>query len=308
MKRSLYTTFITGFFFFIGCDDVINPELPKAEAVLVVDAWINNLPGPQVIKLTRSQPYFDSSQPPGVPGAVVSVSTPDKNFPFVETDNGQYVWNPDPGETFGVIGETYTLNISVDGEEYTSTSQMKRVPAIDSVTFRFEEENFILPDSYWGEFWSRDPEGEGDTYWIKSYKNEMLLNKPEEINIAYDAGFSKGGGLDNLIFIPPIRDTINPFEQDENDEFLSPFEDGDSLYVEVHSINEAAFNFLFNVQIQTNRPGGFGELFAQPLANVPTNIENTNATSTQPAQGIFNVAAVSFNGKRLDVSEVPKGN
>lgn len=308
MKRLLYTTFIVGASLLMGCDDVINPELPKAEPVLVVDAWINDLPGQQVVKLTRSQPYFDSSQPPGVSGAIVNISTPDKNFPFVETENGQYVWTPAPGETFGALGETYTLNIAIDGEEYTSVSQMKRVPAVDSVTFRFEEENFILPDSYWGEFWSRDPQGEGDTYWIKSYKNEMLLNKPEEINIAYDAGFSKGGGLDNLIFIPPIRDTINPFEEDENDEFLSPFEDGDSLYVEVHSINEAAFNFLFNVQIQTNRPGGFGELFAQPLANVPTNIENTNANSTKIAQGIFNVAAVSFNGKRLDVSKVPKGN
>ena len=148
--------------------------------------------------------------------------------------------------------------------------------------------------------------GTGDTYWIKSFKNGLFLNKPQELNIAYDAAFAAGGNVDGLIFIPPIRDTINPFDEDENDNFLSPFEDGDSVYVELHSITQEAFRFFQQVQIQTNRPGGFAELFAQPLANVPTNIVNGGPDLDVLALGFFNVAAVESNGKRLDVSQVPK--
>lgn len=293
---------------FTSCDEVINPELPEADAVLVVDAWVNNLPQEQVIKLTSSQSYFDNNLPTGIEGAEVFITNGPDTYSFDHTSNGAYIWTPAADETFGEVGKEYTLTVKYDNEEYTSTAVMNPVPKIDSVSFKYEEETTFLPESYLGEFWSRDLVGEGNTYWIKSFKNEEQLEKPGEINIAYDAGFSKGGAIDNIIFIPPIREAVNPFDQDENDDFLSPYADGDSLYVEIHSINEDAFNFLTNVRVQTDRPGGFGELFAQPLANVPTNIENTNPNSSKIAQGFFNVGAVEVNGNRLDVSKVPKGN
>lgn len=294
--------------FFTSCDDVINPELPEADAVLVVDAWVTNLPQEQVIKLTTSQSYFDNSLPTGVEGAEVTITSGTDTYLFDHTSNGSYVWTPAADESFGDTGKEYTLTVKYDNEEYTSTAVMNPVPKIDSVTFKYEEETTFFPESYIGEFWSRDLIGEGNTYWIKAFKNEEQLEKPAEINIAYDAGFSKGGGLDDIIFIPPIREAVNPFDEDENDDFVSPYADGDSLYVEIHSISEGAFNFLTNVRVQTDRPGGFGELFAQPLANVPTNIENTNPNSSRIAQGFFNVASVEFNGKKLDVTKVPKTN
>ncbi len=97
------------------------------------------------------------------------------------------------------------------------------------------------------------------------------MNNPDEINIAFDAGFSEGGNIDGLLFIPPIRDTINPFDEEDN-EFLSPFADGDDVEVEIYSITNEAFIFLNEMALQINRPGGFAELFATPLSNVPTNI------------------------------------
>ncbi|MFY0653356.1 MAG: DUF4249 domain-containing protein [Cyclobacteriaceae bacterium] len=293
----------------ISCDDEIFPELPADQEVLVVDAWLIHQPGEQIIRLTRSQSYFDNSTPVGVSGATVIVSDGSNDFIFTETANsGHYAYTPPNNSSFGTIGNEYTLTILSNGEEYISTTRLNPIPLIDSVTFRYEEENAFFEESYWAEFWSRDLAGEGNTYWIKSYKNGELLNKPAEINIAYDAGFSKGGGIDNLIFIPPIRDGINPFDEDEDGMFISPFSDGDDVYVEIHSISEDAFTFLTNVRIQTDRPGGFAELFAQPLANVPTNISNTNLNSSNIVQGFFNVAAMHGMGATLDVSTVDKTN
>jgi hypothetical protein len=67
--------------------------------------------------------------------------------------------------------------------------------------------------------------------------------------------------------------------------------------VQIHSITLASFNYLSELTIQTDRPGGFSELFAKPLANVSTNITNANANGSKVV-GFFNVAAVSSLGKR----------
>lgn len=302
MSLSKRIALLVVFFGVISCEDQIFPELQNAQPIVVVDAWVTNKNEPQVIKITRSQSYFDSSIPPGVPDATVLISDNEGNsFEFLPGDNiGEYVWNPsENGRVFGKIGNTYQLYINAGGQEFEAEATMSRVPQVDSVTYYFEEGTFGFPDSYFSEFWARDFQGSGDTYWARAWKNGQALNKPDEIITAYDAGFTRGGNVDGIIFIAPIRRGFNPVEQDVNDDFLPIFVEGDSLYVELHSITNAAFDFLTQISIQTNRPGGFGELFAQPLANVPTNLRPTAANPDARVVGFFNVAAVSGNGKRL---------
>ena len=294
---------------FWSCEDQINPELEDAPPVLVIDAFLDNLDSTQTIRITQTQPYFENTQLLGITGAAVSVSrSSGADLIFTDQGDGRYTWQPTDSEKLGTVGDEYSLNVVIDGEEFTADSRMNRVPDIDSVTFRFEEENLFLPDSYFAEFWSRDPLGSGDTYWIKSYKNGVFLNQPNEINIAFDAGFSEGGNVDGLIFIPPVRDAINPFVEDENDDFMSPFDDGDSVYVEIYSITNETFDFLNEVRTQTDRPGGFAELFATPLSNVNSNIRYIGEGEAPIVLGFFNVSAVTGMGKTLDVSQVPKGN
>lgn len=305
-KRSLLAILMTTIIA-LGCEDQINPELDDAPALVVVDAWLDNESAPQTIWVTSTQPYFENAVPPPISGALVTVQDSEGGFyPFTEQSDGSYQWIPAADQRLGRIGLDYLLTIEIGGTTYTSVSTMNRVPQIDSITFRFEEENLFLDDSYWAEFWSRDPLGPGDTYWIKSYKNGQLLNNPDEINIAFDAGFTEGGNIDGLIFIPPIRDAINPLDEDEDDNFLSPFEDGDSVRVEIYSITNEAFRFLNETALQTNRPGGFAELFATPLSNVPTNITSSDPEET--VVGFFNVSAVSRSSSTLDVSRVPREN
>ena len=290
-----------------ACEDQINPSLPEAPPVLIVDAFLTNQDSIQQINIKQSAPYFDNVPLEGISGAVVTVRNSNgTTATFAEQEPGVYQWDPLVNGEIADIGDTLTLNISIQDDVFSATSVMNRVPPIDSITFRFEEENLFLPDSYFAEFWSRDPLGTGDSYWIKSYKNGVYLNQPNEINIAFDAGFSEGGDVDGIYFIPPIRDAINPFEEDENDEFQSPFEDGDSVFVEIHSINNETFLFLNEVRIQTDRPGGFAELFATPLSNVRTNIVYTGTNQELQVTGFFNVAAVISAGKTLDVSTVPR--
>jgi Domain of unknown function (DUF4249) len=290
----------------LSCETVINPELEKVDPILVVDAWLNNKPGNQTIVLSKTQSYFDSSTPPPVTNAVVTVTDNlNKVFTFKEdaAKPGHYVWTPAGNELIGTVGISYKLSIITEGETYGAVSKMGPVPPIDSITFKKNEPTEQNPDFYRGQFYAKDVIGKGDTYWIRTYKNSILLNKPSEINIAYDAGFDAGGSFystaDKLVdFIPPIRGRINPNDTDAKDKALSPYVPGDSVYVEIYSVTLAAFNYLQEVSVQTNRPGGFSELFARPINNVSSNIFNPNSTGKK-AIGFFNVAAVSGKGQRF---------
>lgn len=286
-------------FAFYSCEDVINPELEEAKPVLVIDAWLNNEPGAQQIKLMRTQPYFENVLPPGVSGAVVTVTDEKgKVYSFTETEPGVYVWTPVGNEVFGEVGLTYELTVREGTETFVSTSRMGRTPAIDSLTFFLQPGGQFFDDQYQAEFWSTDPIEPNDAYWVKTFKNGEQLLKPSEIVTAYDAGFSKGGNFNGVPFIAPIRRAINPFDEAEDGTFKSPYVVGDSVYVQIQSVTEAAFNFLSEVRIQTDRPGGFSELFATPLANVSTNIENTNSNGSTVV-GFFNVGAVSGLGRKF---------
>lgn len=294
-----------GLLTFAACEDIINPELEQADAVLVIDAWLNNKPGQQVIKLTTTQPYFENLLPPGVRNAAVRVNdlTSGRVYHFIENsaEAGEYQWMPAGNETFGTIGHRFELHVQVGGEQYRATSRMGRVPRIDSISFTFQAATQFFSESFFAEFWATDLPGPGDTYWIKAFKNGVFLKKPSELNVAFDAGFSEGGNFDGVTFITPIRTGVNPNDVDANGDPLPPFLPGDSLWVEIHSISQAAFNFLNQVVIQTNRPGGFSELFATPLANVGTNIANTRPDGPR-AIGFFNTAAVAGAGRRLRVN------
>lgn len=287
--------------FLLSCEQVINPTLQSASPVLVVDGWVNNKLEKQLIKLTYTQPYFDDAQPAGVSGAVITVEDSNDGTIYLFTESsttkGRYEWTPTAG-SFGTIGHTYKLSISFKGEVFEATSQMGRVPLIDSITFEKDERTTSKEKTrYQGEFWATDPVGAGDAYWIRAVKNDTLLNRPSEINVAYDAGFSAGSDADGVEFLPPIRRGITPDNSNVTGN-PSPYWPGDSVYVEINSITLAAFNYLNEVKIQTDRPGGFSELFARPIANVSTNIANTNPKGSA-VMGFFNVGAVSSRGQRF---------
>ena len=289
---------------FWACDDEINLRTSSSDPVLNIDAWINNKPETQHIYLTLTQDYFDNKNlPPVVSGAIVTVTDSDgRIFEFTEDSNnvnGAYTWYPVNGETLGIVGQSYTLKVVYMGETYTAKSVMNRVPPVDSLTLSYQEGPGMLGDTYRAEFWAADPAGKGDTYWIRAYKDGKLLNKASEITTAYDAGVSSGSGFDGVTFISPIRVGINANDVDDDDRPVSPLVNGDSIYVEIHSINLVSFNYMAEVVSQADRMGGISELFTSaPLANVSTNIVNSNANGSAVV-GFFNVAAVSGRGKKF---------
>lgn len=129
-----YIILFISVFLFSCTEEVIHLDLETAEPRLVIDAsidWIKNTSGnEQKIKLTKTTAYYDDVTPT-VSGANVTITNSTTTFHFIENSNtGEYICqNFEP-----VIGETYSLTISLDGEVYTATETLLGVPTImDSI-------------------------------------------------------------------------------------------------------------------------------------------------------------------------------
>lgn len=292
MKRLLI---IPAAFLFFSCEDVISIDVKEGKQQLVVDAWLTDEVREQQVTLTLSQPYFDQGTPLPALGAEVYVIRQDSTlFRFNDFDNdGVYTYTP-RNRNFLRINEMTGLYIKYRDEEYYAISQLKRVPIIDSlkyqsITLPIKPEN--SPQSgFLAQFFATDFEGEGDTYLVRSYKNDVLRARSNEYTLSYDGGLSPGSGSDGMLFLQPVRMGINS----------GLFVDQDKVTVELHSIPLDAYFFLYQVQSETNNGG----IFSTPPANIPSNIFNRNPESTEKAVGLFFVSRVSRYTAIIDKNNI----
>lgn len=113
------------------CENVVHVDLETIDPKLVIDAsidWEKGTAGnTQTIKLTTTTGYYDTVVPV-VSGAAVMVTTSTKAFMFTEVPGtGQYVCT----DFEPVIGETYTLTISYNGQTYIASETFMTTPALE---------------------------------------------------------------------------------------------------------------------------------------------------------------------------------
>ena len=272
-----------------SCEDVIDVKVEPGPPKLVVDAFVNNLPEAQTIRLTRSIPYFNK---PGteapVEGATVlmidtAFSGAPKLFLFSDSGNGRYVWKPDAivGDTF-TVGKNYALVIIEGGDTMVSFSQLNPTAKIDSLHIITETgDNPGIAAGKYVELAANDLPGQGNVYWIKTWYNDTFRNGIFDMNLAYDMT-GNPNGQDGGLFIWPIRyGAINDLQK--------PYNKGDKVQVEIHSLTQEAFYWLTLIRNE-NQNGG---LFATPPSNIGTNIFNLNPAKKRGLAGFFCVSAVS---------------
>jgi Domain of unknown function (DUF4249) len=272
-----------------SCEDVIDVKVEPGPAKLVVDAFVNNLPEPQIIRLTNSIPYFNKpGSEQGVEGATVlmidtAVAGAPKLFLFADSGKGKYVWKPNPlsGDTL-TVGKNYALVIIEGGDTMISFSRLNPTAKVDSLLIITETgDNPGIKAGKYVELAANDLPGEGNLYWIKTWYNDTFRNGIFEMNLAYDMAGSPNG-QDGGLFIWPIRyGAINDFQK--------PYRPGDKVRVEIHSLTQEAFYWLTLIRNE-NQNGG---LFAVPPSNIGTNVFNFNPAKKRGLAGFFCVSVVS---------------
>ncbi|AZQ61823.1 DUF4249 domain-containing protein [Flammeovirga pectinis] len=315
--------YIIYFFIFtlISCEDVITVDLATGRPQIVVDGWINNKFETQKIRLVSTTGYFNSDAPPYVENATVKIHNLVNNttMDFTYDKDGYYTWTPATladtllvrqrpsdfdRDSDGLYNNYYRLEVTAEftgvDVHFEAFTSLERTPVIDSLTFKTQVASDDYPEVIYGELWAKDFAGPADCYWIKTWKNDSLLNKSNEMSLAFDItpGRSDYGDVikEDTYFIPPVRNSINPRLSDDEQEAKKPlYQINDSVYCEIHSMTENAFDFMSQAKSQMSNGG----LFATPLANVPSNILALDSKSDGLVVGVFCGSAISSKGFRI---------
>jgi Domain of unknown function (DUF4249) len=268
--------------FLTSCEKEIDITLDEGKSQIVVDAFLTDAASKQTIKLTNTSPYFKNSASPAVLGAKVTVTNVNTGevFSFIDaTNTGNYSWQPNGKNNLAKINSNYLLSVIHKGDTLISESRLNPVPAIDSLSYEYKEGLTEKQNGYVASFWANDIPKRTDFYWIRTTRNDTLLNEPKYLNFTWDAGF-EGWETDGQPFFEFFRKAITPFDK--------PFQPGDKVKVQLWSANYKTFLYFFRVQGQLINNG----IFAQPPANVPTNIINKNKKSVNTPVGWFLMSAV----------------
>lgn len=248
-------------FLLFSCEKVIDLELDTAEPKLVIEASFNvSEIGEQSqarVQLSLTIPYFDT-QNTFVNDAEVNVIDETGNITNLDLyQNGIY------NEPLIIDPEKeYTLQIIYKNEIYTATSQMVSTVPIEFIEQKddggFNGEEIELKAFF------TDPGGEKNFYF-------------------YEALSAKGN----------IYDAINDDFFDGNQIFgfytVEDLEPGDVVSFNLYGIDSQAYDYLFNLLLQTEAPAGPFE--TQP-ATVRGNFVNTTNPDNFPL-GYFRISEVS---------------
>ena len=234
---------------FASCEDVIDVPVQTAATRLVIDASLDwekgTIGNVQSISLRTSTPFFDTTSDAIVTGASVTVTnnTNDTEFIFEDQDNGEYTTI----EFIPILGQSYTLEVTYNGETYSAIETLNAVTEITAV-FQdridgFSEDELELHVVF------TDPEEEENRYLFKFQRQDELLPLFE---VGYDK-FVNGNEIDWW------------YEEsdDEDTDKIEAIVPGDIVSIEMYAISEAYYDYM---AILINQIGGVGLFEATPVA------------------------------------------
>jgi hypothetical protein len=272
-KLSAYLSFII--LMGIACTEEIQMPLESTYVRLVVDGEINTDTAVHRVRLSRSGDALNEKPGNVISNAIVTITDGSETFYLTENTANPGVYETD-STVFGVVGKTYTLNISnvdVDNdgtmEEYSASSQIPHINPIDSIQVNYE-----VIDSYnkgWLiNLYALEIGGGRNFYLLKAWKNGVLLT---------DSTHECTRFSDNTGFEGQYYDGFSVYYLDYNklDERLVK---GDVVTLEMEGITGKYKDFLqaFITEYQPKIP-----LFSGPSSNIPTNV-----IPSDKAVGFFN--------------------
>jgi hypothetical protein len=250
--------------FFCSCETVIDVPLNDADKRLVIEGTVTNDSNFCVVKISKVSNFYTSNAFNAIANATVKIiENGITEYNLLQIAPGIYKANG----FIGTIGSNYQLNVSVDGKQYTATSKMPDIVAIDSLTLK--DDFFFGGLSKVVTCHFQDPIDFTNYYRYKSFFNDSI---DEGINLDKDQFFN-GEYIDKDIF-------------GYSDDFQNKY--GDSVTVELWSTDSKVYDYFFT--LASTLSAGSGQ-FASPA--------NPNSNLSNGAMGFFSAHAISRKGIKL---------
>lgn len=221
-------------------EEVIHLDLSSAPVQYVIEGCVTDEVRPYAVRITQTVNFDQPNDFPAVHGALVVISDDAGQVDtLVEKSSG---WYETRDAKSGVCGQTYTLQVWIDGTLFMAKSTMPHVVPFDdlkTINFPFGGENsLVLMPSF------MDPEGLGNNYQFIQSNN----GKRQPYIFVMDDKNNDGARVSNLLLAPDLKTNI-----------------GDTITVEMRNIDRATYKYF--VALDASNGNG-------PNASVPANPDN----------------------------------
>ena len=263
-----------------GCGST-DIDLPDQVDLYIVEGWVTDNPGPQTVKVSLTNSFLS-------PGSQIRITDAEIRVRDEDGFNYVYEYNPSAGlyvsdSTFtGVVGADYFIEVALStGDTLISRMETLRpVHEINIVSFDFyETESEEDPGTdilvYYPVVFANDPEDEQNFYQWNVYKEDSLFEGPENLILLEDRFIN--GSL--------YKNEFTGFE----------FEEGDSIGMEVRSLNQQAFEYLNFFKNQTISLGTSSASSPGPIIG---NMLNKNKPG-ETVLGYFGAVSIRRKGIRI---------
>jgi len=228
MRYSVLLFFCLNIVLLSSCEKDIEIDYHQVPSLYVVEASVSNTN--MEARISRTQNMDNNSSKSDINNAVVVITGDDgSNNQLKYLSNGRYY-----SSSRGVPGVTYTITVDIDGEHFTSTSTMQNKPTINS--FRVIRKKITTEWFQIGELKFQDLPNEDNWYFMHIYRNDLGYrwavlddrNDPNQERQQLFTFFREGEGGSDVL------------------------RDGDDLRIELYTIDQRAYDYLFSMQMMEN--------------------------------------------------------
>lgn len=237
MKIKTYIILLLGAISLTACEKQIDIDFHSTTPLYAIEGWIT--PYETIVRVSMTKNMEDTTSVSNITNAVVTITDEDGNsytVPYTEKD--LYQTSDDHGEP----GKTYRLDVTVDGNHFSSTSKMYGMPTISS--FRLVWKNMMSERYIFGDVRIKDIPNEVNYYYIHIYRNGI----PYRSAVLKD-DTNPGKELQQLF----------AFNKEGSTEY-NALKEGDELEADVRTIDERSYDYLYSL-LQMDNTG------TNPIAN-----------------------------------------
>ncbi len=231
-----------------SCTKELHFDYRSVDKVTVIEGYVTNEDISVVVTTTRDM--SDTTKAVCVSDAEVWLSDSEgwnKQLLYSSSDSA-YVYPPGKA---GVPGVTYTLSVTREGQTFTSKSVMHKAATITKAGFYYYEILFLKQLLFCAKV--QDIPDEDNFYHYRFYRNGELFSE----SVMTDKK-NPGGELDINFMCVDEESTMSDWDMDMVEERF--FREDDEITLEVYSIDEAAYNYLYSLGLS-------GMTSSNPIAN-----------------------------------------
>ena len=221
-------------------EEIIQLDLSSAPVQYVIEGCVTDEARPYSVRITQTVNFDQANDFPAVQGALVVISdNAGQTDTLVEKSQG---WYETPETKSGVYGQTYTLQVWINGILFMAKSTMPHVVPFDdlrAINLPFGGENALVISPVF-----KDPAGLGNNYQFVQSNNGIR----QPYIFVMDDRNNDGSQVNKLLIAPDLK--TNP---------------GDTITVEMRNIDRATYKYF--VALDASNGNG-------PNASVPANPDN----------------------------------